>query len=169
MASETDSNARIVKQPSGAAAVPALTLEQIKAEERDLEAYRQRRQAAKKKREAQKQKEMQRIVDEKQSMEEELEELRLMVAQGQNSNASAAAAASAESEALLTKKITKIRKKYEKKLNAAKEELEDLREVRESSSIAFAFFFSVSFVSYCFVLLNTHSYSRRTSTINASS
>ena len=70
---------------------------------------------------------MQRIMEEKRQVEEELEELR------NNVNIQAQQMMSVEEvNALILKKVNKIKKKYEKKLLQAHEELEDLREVRRS-------------------------------------
>ena len=115
--------------------VPAVpkTEEELRAEEQELEQYRQRRQAAKKKKEVAKAEKIARLKEEKQAVEEELEELRFTAAEAAelssaNTNA-VAAAASAQTEQLLLKKLSKVKRKYEKKLQAAKEELEEMRDV----------------------------------------
>ncbi len=119
------------------------TKEQIEEDEQAVQAYKERKLRAKKKREEKQQREMQKILDEKRQIEEELEELKnnLLTEKQQPLTQQAATAAkpssanskSADSEDELDniagKKLSRLKKRYEKKLAAAKEEIEFLRDV----------------------------------------
>lgn len=130
----------------------APTEEEIAEEEEAARVYQMRRNQALKKKEAQQEREMARILEERRAMEEELEELRLstrasssaagnvtqglhgtVAGSGGNSNANSGqnnlGAAVAEVQAAMAKKLGRMKKKYEKKLAAAKEALEDLQAV----------------------------------------
>jgi membrane-associated HD superfamily phosphohydrolase len=112
--------------------------EEKELEEEALKKYKERRLKAKKKREAQQQQEMQRILEEKRSMEEELEELRqsaqsLSVA-ASNNNTSRAYTPNAPMETVgdsggAEKKMAKMKKRFEKRLGAALDDLNDMRDV----------------------------------------
>ena len=136
-----------------AAAVPVAPVElteeekkRLQEEEEAQQRYKERRAKAKKQKELKQQQEMQRILEEKRLMEEELEELRQS---SQTANAQPAApirngmqSATARDtlqvaqqsnngdNSTAMKKINKIKKRYEKRLAAADEELQELREVR---------------------------------------
>jgi hypothetical protein len=124
----------------------APTAEEIEEEEEAAREYERRRQEARRKKEVQQARELQRVLEEKRAMAEELEELRgsRATSSGQpaagglggsapaSANASGAgltAAALAEVEATAQKRLGKMKRKYEKKLAAAREALEDLQEV----------------------------------------
>eukprot|EP00981_Chlorochromonas_danica_P003584 scaffold661_cov162-Ochromonas_danica.AAC.9 len=101
------------------------TAEQQREDEEAGVRYRERKQRAKKKREEQ-QREMARILEEKKAVEDELEELRqgqLMVAAEHKGSGSGKG-----EEDVLLQKLNRMKRKYEKKLEASKEELEELRE-----------------------------------------
>lgn len=116
-------------------------------EERSLTEYKEKKVLAKKRREEKQQREMQRILDEKRILAEELEELKQNLINEKNNPAALDNIPSKPSSAIkrevgdtentdfdeiessAMKKMSRLRKRYEKKLNAAKEELEDLREV----------------------------------------
>lgn len=119
--------------------VPMLQLtktpEQIAEEQRQIEQYNQRKLLAKKRREEKQQREVQRILDEKKQVENELEELKqnLLLEKQQNQNqyrptTSSNAEGGDDLDDFASKKLQKLKKRYEKKLNATKEELEDLRD-----------------------------------------
>lgn len=90
---------------------------------------------------------MQRVLEEKRQLAEELEELKQSLLNEKNNSSVHDSIPSKPSSAVrrevgdvdnidsdeiensAMKKLTRLRKRYEKKLNAAKEELEDLREV----------------------------------------
>lgn len=108
------------------------TAEQQREEEEAGARYRERKQRAKKKREEQ-QREMERILEEKKAVEDELEGLRqgqLMAAAEQKGSGSGKG-----DEDVLVQKLNRMKRKYEKKLEASKEELEELREVLLHPSI----------------------------------
>jgi hypothetical protein len=135
------------------------TAEQIAEEEKATQQYKERKLKAKKRREEKQQKEMQKILDEKKQMEEELEELKQSLmneklqnqqqqaieqqqrrsrpstttAPQQSNNAFASPSADGaedEMDDFAAKKLARLKKRYEKKLTSAKEELEALRDVR---------------------------------------
>jgi hypothetical protein len=125
----------------------APTAEEIEEEEEAARVYQIRREEARRKNEIHQAKEMKRILEEKRNMEEELEELRESTtragssaagtpAQGLhgtspstgNSMNNMAGAQAAEVQAMMNKKLSRMKKRYEKKLSAAKEALEDLQE-----------------------------------------
>jgi len=96
------------------------TPEQVAAAKR----YQQKRLEARRKKEAAQQREMQRLVEDRRSMELELEELRgSQAGAGRTDSAS-----SSEVEALMVKRVGRIKKRYDKKLAVLQEELDDLRE-----------------------------------------
>jgi hypothetical protein len=122
---------------------PVKTKEQIEEDEQAVQAYKERKLRAKKKREEKQQREMQKILDEKRQIEEELEELKnnLLTEKQQPPAQQAATAAkplSADSnnadgedelDKIAGKKLSRLKKRYEKKLAVAKEEIEFLRDV----------------------------------------
>jgi len=128
--------------------VVAPTAEEIEEEEEAARVYQVRREEARRKKEIHQAKEMQRIVEEKRAMEEELEDLRASTTRGSSGAANAsmglhgtspspstatslnnmASAQVAEVTATLNKKMSRMKKRYEKKLAEAKEALEDLQE-----------------------------------------
>ena len=121
----------------------APTAEEIEEEAEAARNYQLRREEARKKKEAQQARELQRMLEERRVMEEELEALRgsrsssrgyaeEVADKGANNNSSAGstvAAAVAEVQSAMAKKMGRMKKKFEKKLAAAKEALEDLQEV----------------------------------------
>ena len=108
-----------------------LQYQEVETEEQVAAArkYQEKRLESKKKKEAIKQREMQRILEEKKAIELELEELRVSQSnyldnvKNINSNMN-----DTEIEAMVMKKVNKLKKKYEKKLLSAQEEMADLRE-----------------------------------------
>jgi hypothetical protein len=97
--------------------------------------YRERKMRAKKKKELAQQ-ELQRLADEKRQMEDDLEDLRVSVssvaaAQQQQQQQQVATTVVADNEQAETdgQQLAKLRRKYEKKLQVAREEHEDMREV----------------------------------------
>lgn len=96
------------------------TPEQVAAAKR----YQQKRMEARRKKEAAQQREMQRLVEERRSMELELEELRVSQAGAGRTDS----APGAEVEALILKRVGRVKKRYDKKLAALQEELDDLSE-----------------------------------------
>ena len=128
--------------------VAAPTAEEIEEEEEAARVYQLRREEARRKKEAYQAKELQRVLEEKKAMEEELEELRVSTTRGSSGAANnaqgllgtspspsngasqnnIAAAQIAEVTATMNKKLSRMKKRYEKKLSAAKEALEDLQE-----------------------------------------
>jgi DnaJ-domain-containing protein 1 len=92
------------------------------AAERSLRERRLRAKKKREEREARQQAELERVLNEKQAMEEELEELR---------NSAAASAGMTElQENMVEKKLNKLKKKYEKKIKTLMSELDDVHEVR---------------------------------------
>jgi hypothetical protein len=112
-------------------AVAAPTAEELAREANSIREYKERKQRAKQKREEKQRREMQRVLDEKKLMEEELEELRFSSQQQQQysqfSQAQQLPSLSDDPQAS-EKKIQKLKKKYEKKIGALGEELEEVRE-----------------------------------------
>lgn len=128
--------------------IAAPTAEEIEEEEEAARVYQIRREEARRKKEVYQAKELQRVLEEKRAMEEELEELRVSTTRGSSGAANnaqglqgtspspsngaslnnIAAVQIAEVTATWTKKLSKMKKRYEKKLAAAKEALEDLQE-----------------------------------------
>eukprot|EP01034_Spumella_vulgaris_P021570 gene21570-27608_t len=111
--------------------------EEREQEEEALKKYKERRVKAKKKREAQQQQEMQRIMEEKRSMEEELEELRQSAVAASNNNTSRAytpntpitnSSDTMGDNSATLKKMARMKKRYEKRLGAALDELNDMRD-----------------------------------------
>jgi flagellar biosynthesis component FlhA len=99
--------------------VPVESAAQIADREEAKKHLKERRLKAKKKREAKQQQELALALQEKQAMEDELEDLKL-------SNAT-------EGEEMMERKLTKIRKKYEKKIGILKADIVDAAEVRGCS------------------------------------
>ena len=117
----------IYKSSSGASKQQPKLLEIETAEEvAATKKYQQKRLDAKKKKEAAKQREMQRILEEKKNIEMELEELR--TSQTSRMEANSSTMSDTDMEAIVMKKVNKLKKKYEKKLLSTQEELADLRE-----------------------------------------
>lgn len=144
--------------PVGANQQPPTSEEEKKRLQDEEEAqlrYKERRLKAKKQRELKQQQELQRILEEKRLMEEELEELRqsavsiaaqpsqMQPAGGTRSSGLQSSSARGESpiptqrgmggptnpaDNAVLKKMSKIKKRYEKKLLAAEEELQEIRE-----------------------------------------
>jgi alanyl-tRNA synthetase len=123
---------------------PVKTAEEIIEEEESIQIYKERKLRAKKRRDDKQKQEMQKVLDEKRMIEEELEELKqnlLSDKLGQQQqqqqqrpssntgNYSPIRGEEDEIDEFAAKKLQKLKKRYEKKLNATKEELEDLREV----------------------------------------
>ena len=118
-----------------------LSKEAAAEEEEKLREYKLRKLKAKKKREAQQQAEMQRILEEKKQMEDELEELRLSavgapgaVSSGntpplRGASPASAAGGTADVEAVI-KKMNKMKKRYEKRIQGITDELNDMQDVR---------------------------------------
>jgi len=107
-------------RPSQIEVLEIETPEQVAAAKR----YQQKRLEARRKKEAAQQREMQRILEERRSMELELEELRV----SQAGAGRADSAGNSDVEALIVKRVSRIKKKYDKKLALLHEELDDLRE-----------------------------------------
>lgn len=122
------------------------TPQQVVEEEKSLKDYKEKKVQAKKRREEKQQREMQKILEEKRILAEELEELKQGLLNeksntGDENQVSWSKPSSAEAGLqsdgvdyeevgnVALKKLGRLRKRYEKKLVAAKEELEDLREV----------------------------------------
>jgi hypothetical protein len=120
------------------------TQEEIDAEEAEAaRIYRERKMKAKKKREEKlvKEAEMKRILDEKRMMEEELEELRASAAShplsGVNTSREGTANGSlgqgstvgGDGNSDAAKKMSKLKKRYEKKIQSMSEELTEMRDV----------------------------------------
>ena len=112
-----------------------LLLQQQEEVEEARRIYRDRKQKAKLKREEKQRREMQKIIEEKKLMEDEMEELRQSAAAANAALAAASNSTGSEEayESVLEKKANKMKKRYEKKLLQAKDELDDLREVRKNS------------------------------------
>lgn len=106
-------------ESKGQPPMAVLNHEEIMRELEEQERYKEQRLKAKKKKEAMKQREMQRILEEKKAVEMELEEFRIAALEADQN--------AADSEAIV-KKMTKMKKRYEKKLATVKDELDDLRE-----------------------------------------
>lgn len=170
----------------------APTEEEIAEEEEAARAYQVRRNLALKKKEAQQEREMARILEERRAMEEELEELRLStrasssaaanITQGlqgtsvngsaNSSNANNVAAAVAEVQAAMSKRMSRMKKKYDKKLAAAKEALEDLQavstaefslyEYEHRSTLIFSFRSHLYFTHFLFFCLPNFTHHRIT-------
>ena len=111
-------------------------------EEAAAKQYELKRARARKKKEAQQHREMQQMLEERRTMEEELEELRLSTVRASSAAASASALAAQnglqgttagynveEMQQIVSKKLSKMKKRYEKKLSAAQDDLRDLQEV----------------------------------------
>lgn len=114
------SNEEKAQRPSQVNSPEMDTPEQVAAAKR----YQQKRLEARRKKEAAQQREMQRLVEDRRSMELELEELRgSQAGAGRTDSAS-----SSEVEALMVKRVGRIKKRYDKKLAVLQEELDDLRE-----------------------------------------
>ncbi len=99
--------------------------------------YRERKLKAKKKRDERQAKdaELKRILDEKRMMEEELEELRASAAShplssGVNTSRERENSAGGDGNSDTAKKLSKLKKKYEKKIQSMTEEIDEMREVR---------------------------------------
>lgn len=134
-------------------AAPVKTAEQIAEEERAQQLYKERKLRAKKRREEKQQREMQKVLDEKKQIEEELEDLKqsllneklnqqqVATQQRPTTNANSRPATNNsnkdnqnvdgedELDEFAAKKLARLKKRYEKKLSAAKEDLEALRDV----------------------------------------
>lgn len=108
----------LVKEPS----VKVKTSAELQEEEVAGRAYRERKNQAKKKQQEQKAA-LARVVEEKRMMEDELEELRGAVA-----DKGPAAASDAGLEEAWAKKVAKMKRKQEKRLEAMREEMEDMRD-----------------------------------------
>eukprot|EP01040_Poterioochromonas_malhamensis_P004395 gene4395-4711_t len=112
--------------------VPMLQLtktpEQIAEEERQIQLYKERKLQAKKRREEKQQREVQKILDEKKQVENELEELKQNLLIEKQQQQARPMTSEEDLEEFANKKVQKLKKRYEKKLAAAKEELEDLRD-----------------------------------------
>lgn len=105
---------------------PTIAPKQLSKEEEEAQRrYKERRLKAKTKRDERQQRELQQALDERNSMEEELEDLRQTAISVAPSSANSANV----DEGPVMKKLTKMKKKYEKKLQTCKEEMEDMREV----------------------------------------
>ena len=114
------SNEEKAQRPSQVNSPEMDTPEQVAAAKR----YQQKRLEARRKKEAAQQREMQRLVEDRRSMELELEERRgSQAGAGRTDSAS-----SSEVEALMVKRVGRIKKRYDKKLAVLQEELDDLRE-----------------------------------------
>lgn len=119
---------------SGGVVIPLLPLktpEQIAEEEKQIQEYKERKKRAKKRREEKQQREVQKILEEKKQIEEELEELKqnLLVEKASSAVPSPNPINTEEElDDYANKKLQKLKKRYEKKLQASKEELEDLRD-----------------------------------------
>jgi hypothetical protein len=112
-------------------AAPAPTEEDLAREAESIREYKERKQRAKQKREEKAKREIQRVLDEKKMVEEELEELRMSSQQQQQQQQyqhTQPGTAGGEDGSAGEKKLLKLKKKYEKRVQSLKEELDEVRE-----------------------------------------
>jgi predicted RNase H-like nuclease (RuvC/YqgF family) len=121
--------------------VPLKSAEELAAEEAEAaRVYCERKSKAKKKRDEKQQREVQRIMEEKRQVEEELDELRASSAQQMNSNGNVSSSKEGDvfnsssgnnltSNTEYLKKLNKMKKKYEKKIQSMSDDMNDLRDV----------------------------------------
>eukprot|EP01033_Poteriospumella_lacustris_P008690 gene8690-6249_t len=113
-------------------AAPAPTEEDLAREAESIREYKERKQRAKQKREEKAKREIQRVLDEKKMVEEELEELRMSSQQQQQQQQQqyqhTQPGTAGEDGSAGEKKLLKLKKKYEKRVQSLKEELDEVRE-----------------------------------------